>query len=57
MKNILVAGGAGFIGSHLCDVLVSENKVFCVDSFITGSEANIKHLEGNEKFKFIEIDI
>ena len=40
-KNVLITGGAGFIGSHLCDELVKNNKVICVDNFITGNEKNI----------------
>jgi len=56
-KNILVAGGAGFIGSHLCDRLVQENKVICVDNFITGSVNNINHLLKNENFVFLRTDI
>ncbi len=56
-KNILVAGGAGFIGSHLCDELVKTSKVICVDSFITGSERNIDHLLANPDFIFINHDL
>ena len=56
-KNILVAGGAGFIGSHLCDELVKNNKVICVDNFITGSERNIDHLLANPDFVFINHDL
>jgi UDP-glucuronate decarboxylase len=56
-KNILVTGGAGFIGSHLCDELVKYNHVICVDNFITGSEKNIDHLLRNPDFKFIRHDI
>jgi len=36
-KNVLVVGGAGFLGSHLCDRLIKENNVICVDDFVTGS--------------------
>lgn len=57
MKNILVAGGAGFVGSHLCDVLVKDANVVCVDNMITGSPDNIKHLENNKHFKFVNMDI
>jgi dTDP-glucose 4,6-dehydratase len=57
MKNILVAGGAGFVGSHLCDSLVKDANIVCVDNMITGNLENIKHLEGNKQFKFINIDI
>lgn len=56
-KNILVAGGAGFIGSHLCDELVKNNKVICVDNFISGSERNIDHLLANPDFIFINHDL
>ena len=56
-KNILIIGGAGFIGSHLCDELVQEDKVICIDNFLTGSEDNISHLLENPSFKFINHDI
>jgi len=56
-KNILVTGGAGFIGSHLCDELVKESKVICVDNFISGSEENIDHLLQNPDFQFIKHDV
>ncbi len=56
-KNILVIGGAGFIGSHLCDELVKENKVICVDNFSSGSERNIDHLLADPNFVFIRHDI
>jgi UDP-glucuronate decarboxylase len=56
-KNVLVAGGAGFIGSHLCDELIKENKVICVDNFVTGSERNIDHLLANPDFIFINHDL
>lgn len=56
-KNILIIGGAGFIGSHLCDELVQEDKVICIDNFSTGSEGNISHLLENPSFKFINHDI
>ncbi|PIR96941.1 MAG: NAD-dependent dehydratase [Candidatus Doudnabacteria bacterium CG10_big_fil_rev_8_21_14_0_10_41_10] len=58
MKTILVTGGAGFIGSHLCDYLIAKgDKVICLDNLLTGSRENIKHLEKNENFKFVEHDI
>src|SRR3989338_5498398 len=58
MKKILITGGAGFIGSHLCDYLLKKgNRVVCVDDLFTGSEDNIKHLFGNANFKFIKHDI
>ncbi len=56
-KNVLVAGGAGFIGSHLCDTLVKNRNVICVDSFITGQEENIDLLLQNPHFKFIKHDL
>jgi dTDP-glucose 4,6-dehydratase len=58
MKTAVVTGGAGFLGSHLCDKLISEGlKVICIDNLITGSVGNIAHLAGNEKFSFIKHDI
>ncbi len=56
-KNVLVIGGAGFIGSHLCDALVANAKVICVDNFSSGSEKNIDHLLANPNFKFIKHDL
>ncbi|MFA6428782.1 MAG: NAD-dependent epimerase/dehydratase family protein, partial [Candidatus Buchananbacteria bacterium] len=55
-KNILIFGGAGFLGSHLCDELIKENKVICVDNFLTGHEQNIEHLLINPDFEFIKHD-
>lgn len=58
MKRILVTGGAGFLGSHLCEKLVDEgNDVICVDNLITGSIANIKGLLDKNNFQFIKHDI
>lgn len=58
MKKILVTGGAGFIGSHLCERLLNEgNYVICLDNFFTGSKNNVQHLTKNKKFKIIENDI
>ena len=56
-KNILVTGGAGFLGSHLCDRLVADNKVICIDNFIGGDERNIDHLLANPNFVFVRADI
>ncbi|MBP7005875.1 NAD-dependent epimerase/dehydratase family protein [Patescibacteria group bacterium] len=56
-KNILVTGGAGFIGSHLCEDLLREGRVICVDTFITSQEANIDHLLKHPDFEFIHADI
>lgn len=52
-KNVIVAGGAGFIGSHLCDELVKTCKVICIDDFVTSSVRNIDHLLANPDFIFI----
>ncbi len=59
-KNILVTGGAGFIGSNLCDALLNDervNKVRVLDNLATGSKKNIEHLFSNPRFEFIEGDI
>lgn len=57
-KKILVTGGAGFIGSHLCDKLLEQgNVVFCLDNFFTGSPKNVEHLFQNPDFKLIEHDV
>src|SRR3989339_834863 len=58
MKTILVTGGAGFIGSHLCEKLLEqEARVLCVDNFLTGAKDNIKHLFKSPNFKLLEHDI
>lgn len=56
-KNIIITGGAGFIGSHLCDVLVQKHKIICIDNFSTGQEENIHHLLSNPNFEFIRHDL
>lgn len=57
-KRILVTGGAGFIGSHLCERLLNEgNEIVCVDNFFTGTKDNIKHLLTNTYFEVIRHDI
>lgn len=57
-KSILVTGGAGFIGSHLCEALLKEgNEVICVDNFFTGSKQNIRHLLQNPHFELVRHDI
>ena len=56
--KVLITGGAGFLGSHLCDFLLSRgHNLICVDNLITGNIANIQHLMNNENFEFIEHDI
>jgi len=56
--RILLTGGAGFIGSHLCDLLIKEgNSIVCMDNLITGKKKNIEHLLGNSDFEFIEHDV
>lgn len=58
MKNILVTGGAGFIGSHLCEKLLNDgNEVICLDNFFTSSKKNIEHLLDNKNFELIRHDI
>lgn len=56
-KNVLVTGGAGFIGSHLCDALVQGHHVICMDDLSTGDVSNIQHLLQNPNFEFINHDI
>ena len=58
MQNILVAGGAGFIGSNLCEALLGRGySVICVDNFLTGSEENITQLKKDQNFSFLEHDV
>lgn len=58
MKKILVTGGAGFLGSHLCERLLNEgNDVLCVDNFYTGSKNNVKHLLSNPRFELMRHDV
>ncbi|HRF58021.1 MAG TPA: SDR family oxidoreductase, partial [Campylobacterales bacterium] len=57
-NRVLVTGGAGFLGSHLCDRLIKDGyEVICVDNFYTGSKANIAHLMDNKKFELLRHDI
>lgn len=58
MKRVLVTGGAGFIGSHLCDRLIEDgHQVMCLDNLFTGSRKNIEHLLSHPRFTFIEHDV
>ncbi len=58
MPKAVITGGAGFLGSHLCDRLLSEGyEVICVDNFITGSQENLKHLEGDAGLALLEHDV
>lgn len=58
MKKILITGGAGFIGSHLCERLLKEgNEVICLDNYFTGSKSNVVHLLDNPYFELIRHDI
>jgi len=58
MARILVTGGAGFIGSHLCERLLAEgHEVTCIDNFLTGSPDNIAPFLGNQRFRFIQQDV
>ncbi len=57
-KRILVTGGAGFIGSHLCEKLLQyDNDVICLDNFFTGSKDNIRHLLNNDHFELVRHDV
>lgn len=57
-KRILVTGGAGFLGSHLCDRFLSEgHEVICVDNFYSSTKQNIRHMLGNPSFEFIRHDV
>jgi UDP-glucuronate decarboxylase len=57
-KRVLVTGGSGFIGSHLCEQLLNQgHEVLCVDNFFTGSRRNIEHLRGNPRFELLRHDV
>jgi UDP-glucuronate decarboxylase len=58
MKKTLVTGGAGFLGSHLCDALIDAgHEVLCVDNLFTGSKQNVAHLLGDPRFEFMRHDV
>ena len=57
-SRVLVTGGAGFIGSHLCEALLhAGHEVLCVDNLYSSSKSNIMHLLGNPRFEFIRHDV
>ena len=57
-ERVLITGGAGFIGSHLCDHFLREGfDVICVDNLLTGSPDNVAHLMGHERFRFLNLDV
>jgi UDP-glucuronate decarboxylase len=56
--RVLITGGAGFLGSHLCDRLIEQgHEVICLDNFFTGRKANIQHLAGNPRFELVRHDV
>jgi len=58
LKRILVTGGAGFLGSHLCDRLVDQgHDVICLDNFFTSQKLNVAHLLGRDNFELIRHDV
>ncbi len=58
MGRALITGGAGFLGSHLCELFLARgHEVICMDNFITGSPANISHLMGRDGFLFVKYDV
>lgn len=57
-KRVLVTGGAGFLGSHLCDRLLAEShEVLCLDNLFTGTKRNIEHLAAHPRFEFMRHDV
>ncbi len=58
MERTLITGGAGFLGSHMCDFLIEKgHEVICIDNLLTGDMENISHLMGHERFRFIRYDV
>ena len=57
-RRALVTGGAGFVGSHLCDILLGEGyDVVAADNLLTGRKANIEHLRNDSRFEFVDVDV
>ena len=58
MSKVLVTGGAGFLGSHLCERLLADgHDVLCVDNYFTGTKRNVAHLMGNPMFELLRHDV
>ncbi len=58
MERTLITGGAGFLGSHLCDFLIEKgHEVICYDNLLSGDMENISHLMGHERFRVILYDV
>jgi dTDP-glucose 4,6-dehydratase len=58
VRRAVVTGGAGFLGSHLCSRLVEEDvEVVCLDNLSTGDPANLAHLQGDDRFRFVRCDV
>jgi len=58
MERTLITGGAGFLGSHLCDFLIEKgHEVICIDNLLTGDMENISHLLGHKRFRFVQYDV
>jgi dTDP-glucose 4,6-dehydratase len=56
--RILITGGAGFLGSHLCDLFITQgHEVLCSDNCLTGRPENVAHLLGYERFRFVKYDV